>query len=93
MAASTDGSHETFRAYERPAGPSNRSFGFTFAGLFAILCALSSWRTGAVDLLWLGVTAAFLIMTLMAPGLLTPLNRIWAAIAGFCTPSSAPSFS
>jgi hypothetical protein len=79
MAAPTDGSHETFRAYERPAGPSNRSFGFTFAALFAIVCALSSWRSGGVDLWSLGAAAAFLTVTLAAPGLLAPLNRIWSA--------------
>jgi len=78
--APIDGSHETYRAYERSVDPSNRSFGFTFAGLFAIVCALSSWRNGAVDLWWLGASAAFLIVTLMGPALLTPLNRAWAAI-------------
>ena len=79
MAAPVDGSHETYRAYERPAGPSNRSFGLTFAGVFAILCAVSSWSSGSIALWWLGIAASFLIVTLVAPGLLTPLNRIWSA--------------
>ena len=79
MAAPTDGSHETFRALERSAGPSNRSFGFTFAGVFGVLCALASWRRGAVDLWLLGAAAAFLVVTLAAPGALGPLNRIWSA--------------
>jgi len=79
MASPTDGWHETIRADDRPAGPSNRSFGFTFAALFAVLCALSSWRRGGIDLWWLGAASAFLIVTLAAPGLLTPLNRAWSA--------------
>ena len=33
-----------------------------------------------IDLWWLGATAAFLVITLMGPGLLTPLNRAWGAI-------------
>ena len=79
MASPTDGWHETIRAEERPAGPSNRSFGFTFAALFAVLCGLSSWRRGGIDLWWLAAATAFLIVTLAAPGLLTPFNRIWSA--------------
>ena len=79
MASPTDGWHETLRAPERVAGPSNRSFGFTFAALFAVLCALSSWRRGGVDLWWLAAATALLIVTLAAPGLLTPLNRVWSA--------------
>jgi len=79
MVSPTDGWHETFRAYDRSAGPSNRSFGFTLAALFATLCVLSSWRGGRIDLWLLSVGAAFLIITLAAPGLLAPLNRIWSA--------------
>ena len=79
MAAPADGSHETFRAYEA-SGPSNRSFGFTFAGLFAVLCGVSSWRSGSINVWLLGAAAVFLIVTLTAPGLLGPLNRVWSGI-------------
>ena len=79
MASPTDGWHETFRAEDRPAGPSDRSFGYTFAGLFAVLCGLAAWRQGAINLWLLGAAAAFLIVTLIAPGLLAPLNRLWSA--------------
>ena len=79
MASPTDGWHETFRAEDRPAGPSDRSFGYTFAALFAVLCGLSSWRSGGINLWLLGASAAFLIVTLTAPRLLSPLNRLWGA--------------
>jgi hypothetical protein len=82
MAAPIDGSHETFRAFERSRGPSNRSFGFTFAAVFGALCALASWRRGSVDLWLLGAAAAFLVVTLTVPGALGPLNRIWSAFGG-----------
>jgi len=43
------------------------------------LCGFSAWRSGGVNLWLLGTAFAFLIATLAAPGLLTPLNRIWSA--------------
>ena len=79
MALPTDGWHETIRADDRPAGPSNRSFGFTFAALFAVLGGLSLWRNGGVNPWLLGAASAFLIVTLVVPGLLGPLNRLWGA--------------
>lgn len=51
----------------------------TFAALFAVLCGLSYWRNGGVDPWFLGAASAFLIVTLVAPGLLGPLNRLWSA--------------
>ena len=60
---------------------SERSFGFTFAGVFSAL---------GVGLLWsgdplagtalLGLAGAFLVATLARPRLLAPLNRIWSRV-------------
>jgi hypothetical protein len=80
MAASTEGWHESLRPDEQPGGPSDRSFGFTFAAVFAILAALSLWRGGSMSVWWLGIAAVFLIITLIMPALLSPLNRVWALV-------------
>ncbi len=61
----------------KPALPSNRSFGWTFTGVFIFGGLYSAWRGGP----WLGallvlalVTAA---VTLTKESWLTPLNRAW----------------
>lgn len=56
---------------------SERGFGFVFSAVF-LLIAL--WPlTGGGHLRWwaLAVAAAFLAVTLIAPHLLAPLNRLW----------------
>jgi hypothetical protein len=61
----------------RPALPSNRSFGWTFTGIFVLVGAYGLWHGGPV-LSWLlalaGLTA---IVTLTRENWLTPLNRAW----------------
>ena len=59
---------------------SNRSFGLTFAGAFAVLGAISLWR-GLERGAWeLGLAVGFLTVAGFAPGILAPLNRAWAWI-------------
>jgi hypothetical protein len=59
---------------------SNRSFGLTFAGAFALLGAISLWR-GLERGAWeLGLAVAFLTVARFAPDILAPLNRAWAWI-------------
>jgi hypothetical protein len=57
---------------------SNRSFGFVFTVVFAII-GLFSWfgDSGEVYIWAIAISAAFLVITLIRPGLLAPLNRIW----------------
>jgi hypothetical protein len=57
--------------------PSNRSFGWTFTGIFLMAGAYGLWRGGAALpwLLALGVLTA--AVTLMREAWLTPLNRAW----------------
>ena len=59
---------------------SNRSFGLTLAGAFAVLGAISLWR-GLERGAWeLGLAVGFLTVAGFAPGILAPLNRAWAWI-------------
>lgn len=61
--------------------PSNTSFGGLFVVVFLLLAGWAFWR-GAMP--WAtgfaAVSALFLLATLTAPRLLTPLNRAWMAL-------------
>jgi hypothetical protein len=61
--------------------PSNRKFGFLFVVVFGLLAGFSWWRGGAAWPYLTGVSVAFLVAALAAPGVLTPLNRAWMAFA------------
>lgn len=69
--------HESLRREEAVQGPSDRSFGLTFAVVFALIGGASWLLDGAHALAWLGGAAVFLILALAAPGILAPLNRAW----------------
>jgi predicted membrane metal-binding protein len=69
--------HESYARDEALQGPSNRSFGLLFAGVFALI-GLVPLLFGGVARLWaIVLAAAFLIVTLAFPRVLTPLNRLW----------------
>jgi hypothetical protein len=67
-----------FRHMDKPLPlPSNRSFGWTFSGIFLIVGVYGLWRGGAV-LSWLLVAAVVTAaVTVTRGGWLTPLNRAW----------------
>jgi hypothetical protein len=57
--------------------PSNRSFGWTFTGIFLIVGAYGLWQGGAA-LSWLLALAVLTAsVTLTRETWLTPLNRAW----------------
>jgi hypothetical protein len=58
--------------------PSERSFGLTFVGFFALVAAWQAWagRPVAAGIL-AGAAALTLLVTLVRPLLLRPLNRAW----------------
>ena len=56
---------------------SDRSFGLVFAAVFLLVC-LAPLKSGGEPRLWAGAVAAvFLVVSLTAPRLLKPLNRLW----------------
>ena len=65
---------------EDVVGPSDRSFGFVFTGVFSIIALLPLWRGGAPR--WWAVAAAVVILALALvwPRALAPANRIWLRI-------------
>lgn len=61
--------------------PSNTSFGGLFVVVFALLAGWAGWKGATPWAVGLAVAAVlFLLTTLVAPRLLTPLNRAWMAL-------------
>ena len=58
--------------------PSNRTFGLFFAAVFALACAYFIYQ-GAEIFAWIlgGLAVIFLVVGLIKPLLLLPLNRQW----------------
>ena len=60
--------------------PSNRSFGWTFSGIFLAVGVYGLWRGGAV-LSWLLLAAVLMAaVTVSRETWLTPLNRAWMSL-------------
>lgn len=57
--------------------PSDRSFGLTFAVVFALIGAWALWKSSIYSTVLLAVAAAFLLVALVFPRLLHPLNVVW----------------
>jgi len=57
---------------------SERSFGLVFAGVFTLLGALSFYHGRTHWYYWFAVAVLFAIFAYAAPGVLVPLNRLWA---------------
>ncbi len=69
--------HESFDREEVAEGSSNRFFGIVFSIFFGIV-GLFPLAHGSAPRLWaLAVAAAFLVVALVKPSLLQPLNRVW----------------
>lgn len=75
------GSHERLSRLDDVQPGSNRSFGITFAVVFAIVALLPFVLHGEGFHLWAAVlSVAFLAAALLFPSVLAPLNRIWFKI-------------
>lgn len=58
--------------------PANRTFGYFFVAVFALLGAYAQWKNVAeVAILALILSALLAAVTLLAPQILSPLNRFW----------------
>jgi predicted membrane metal-binding protein len=74
------GVHHEFQAgtgHDGHEGSSDRSFGFVFAAVFALIGLYNAWHAGKAWP-WLGLIAAgFLVVALARPAVLAPLNKVW----------------
>jgi hypothetical protein len=72
------GAHEFQAREEGVKISSDRSFGIVFAGLFALLGALGVYHGGTRWYYWFLLAVLFGVLAYIAPGVLAPLNRLWA---------------
>ena len=69
--------HESYQRDDQVRGSSDRSFGIVFAVVFALIGAVP-WLFGGILRPWaLAIGALFLVVALVVPSLLGPLNRQW----------------
>lgn len=58
--------------------PSNSKFGYFFTVLFTVFAVYAYWKGwSATAIVAFVITASFLSVTLCAPQMLAPLNRLW----------------
>jgi Saxitoxin biosynthesis operon protein SxtJ len=74
------GSHELHARNEVAQCSSDRGFGYVFAGFSAFLAALSLYNGGTHWPYWLAAGVLFALVAFLHPGLLAPLNRLWAKL-------------
>lgn len=72
--------HEDLKRTEELRGSSDRTFGLVFASVFAVLSLWPLRAGGHVRVPALGVAGVFLVVALLRPGLLHPLNRAWTIL-------------
>jgi hypothetical protein len=73
--------HEDFNREYGPSGPSDRSFGVTFAVFFAMVGLLPLFRRHSVRWWAIGISVAFLVVSIAAPQILHQGNRLWMGLA------------
>ena len=73
------GTHEHLSKRDDVKAPTERSFGITFAVVFALLAAFTYWHRGATMMFYttIAVSLVFAVVTLVAARLLRPLNLLW----------------
>ena len=69
--------HESFVRDEATAPGSDRTFGLVMAGALAVLALFNGWHHGRLWPWMLLAAALFLVLGLLWPSLLHPLNRLW----------------
>ena len=69
--------HQVVVGHRKVQVGSSRAFGFVFAGAFLIIGVMPIRHGGDVRVWALVVSALFLLVSLIAPRLLQPLNIVW----------------
>lgn len=73
--------HENLERRESVKGSSDRSFGFVFCAVFALVALLPLLHSPHKARLWaVPIAFAFAVVALVAPSWLGPLNRLWTRI-------------
>lgn len=65
------------RKDENQTQTSDRFFGLTFFAVFLLIALFPLLSSGSVRPVALGIAFVFLILSLVSPALLAPLNRLW----------------
>lgn len=78
--------HERIESHERIEGPTDRSFGFTVGGILVGIALVKAffftgWTLLAQALALIG--ASLVVLALLRPPLLAPLNRAWLRLGLF----------
>lgn len=61
-------------------GSTNRSFGFVFTVFFMVIALLPLWNNAPIRLWALIISCLFFATSLVIPGVLAPLNRLWTRL-------------
>lgn len=69
--------HEDYARQDEVTSGSERSFGLVFAAVFAVIALWPLIDGGAARLWSLAVAGGLLLVAVVAPRLLAPLNRLW----------------
>jgi Saxitoxin biosynthesis operon protein SxtJ len=75
--------HETYRRDEEVKGSSDRGFGLTVGGILVLIALARSWLHagyGALELALAGIGVVLVVLGLIAPASLAPLNRAWTRL-------------
>lgn len=75
--------HENLRSHGAVKTSSDRSFGLVFAVVFLLVGLYPILAGGPVRTWSLAVAGGFLIVALLAPRVLAPLNRLWTRFGIF----------
>jgi Saxitoxin biosynthesis operon protein SxtJ len=74
----------------KPALPSDRSFGLTFAAVFALLAGWLVYKGNAYWMTCLGASAAFALVAVVFARVLHPLNVAWMWFGGLLNKIVSP---
>jgi hypothetical protein len=80
MADKYFGSHELQGREETIKSSSDRGFGYVFAGVCALVAALSRYHDGRHWAWWLVAAVLFALTGWLIPHWLRPLNRLWTKL-------------
>lgn len=76
----TSALHEDLTRDDPVKRGSDRSFGLVFAAFFAVVALAGLWRQHHLRLWAVALSLVFLVLALVAPVVLAPLNVVWSRI-------------